>query len=49
MEKIENDMILSGSMNCEDEFEYRVDREYKDCYTSNIKKLVYEEKINKRK
>ena len=49
MEKIENDMILSGSMNCEDEFEYRVDREYKDCYTSYIKKLVYEEKINKRK
>ena len=46
--KEKNDIILSGSMNCEDELEYTVDRVYKDSIIANIRKIVYEEKSNKR-
>ena len=46
-EKSNNDMILSGGMNCEDELNYRVDRIYKDTVVSDIKKRVFEEKSNK--
>ena len=46
--KEKNDIILSGSMNCEDELEYTVDRIYKDSIIANIRKIVYEEKSNKR-
>ena len=48
LEKEENTIVLSGSMNCEDELEYRVDRASKDSYISNIKKLVIDEKNNKK-
>ena len=48
LEKEENTIVLSGSMNCEDELEYRVDRVSKDSYVSNIKKLVIDEENNKK-
>ena len=47
MIKDKNDIILSGSLNCEDELEYTVDRVYKDSIISNIRKMVYEEISNK--
>lgn len=47
MIKDKNDIILSGSLNCEDELEYTVDRVYKDSIISSIRKLVHEENSNK--
>lgn len=49
VEKEVNTIVLSGSMNCEKEIEYTVDRVYKDSYVSNIKRLIIEEKNNKKK
>lgn len=49
MIKDKNDIILSGSLNCEDELEYTVDRVYKDSIISSIRKLVHEEIYNKPK
>ena len=49
MIKDKNDIILSGSLNCEDELEYTVDRVYKDSIISSIRKLVHEEISNKPK
>ena len=48
IEKEENTIVLSGSMNCESELEYTVDRIHKDSYVANIKKLIAEEKNNKK-
>ena len=47
IEKEENTIVISGSMNCENNIEYTVDRLSKDSYVSNIKKLVAAEKNNK--
>ena len=49
IDKDVNDIILSGSTNCEDEIEYNVDRLYKDTYISSIKKNVLEEKNTKKR
>ncbi len=43
----EQDKVLSGSMNCENEIEYRVDRILRDTYTSQISKEVIDERRNK--
>ena len=49
IEKERNTIVISGSMNCEDKLEYKVDRLFKDSYISNIKKIIVEEKNNKKK